>query len=296
MQTLYSITSASQVGLQKLLLILLCSFLLVACRNDSNEQYQKNADIQEASKKKQQQLIAAWLAAPMDSLDNDFYIATDTGKVLSFQIDSTDVDSLLAEAERLTGDSLYLRVFMALDETAPNAGVKAEPDFRPILDLTNEPSQTINDEMLFEMDYLDMHIIKYLDTLLKSTTLSNSPGPDIPISIPQAKQFIVGWNGLPQAKIAKVMYADSVPIGTERIKYYTFNSSDTKDALKHLKMRPNDLLYLHLGLNAVTDAIPLCVILHLDDPARIADFADFDDQNPPFFEFAAPCPRACGNQ
>lgn len=256
-----------------------------------------NTEVNRVGEKKLGEENQVWINANSTTTNNSFYLNsdTDTTKVISFEIERDEVNSLLKTANNTTsGDSsLRLRIFLALDSIIKLPPATSQPIFRPFLNLAtlNEKDTTFKSEISFEMDYLQMDIISYLDSLLKVL-------PEKRINPETALRLITAWDTLDRNKINTEMYEESsAPKRQERVRYFTFNRSDTYQALSKLKEKKKDLLYLHLGINNnPSDTIPFCTILHVDNPANFEDFKRVDLNDPPLFEFSAPCPKYCGNE
>lgn len=283
--------------------ILLAGILLVSsdgCHVDPPPPPPVDDDITRVGKKQLAEGNQVWIAANSPATNNSFYIKGDTAKVISFKIERNEVDTLLAIQNSISGkdSSLRLRIFLTLDSTVNLPPATPQPVFRPILNLStlSEKDTTFQSEASFKMDFLRMDIITYLDSLIK--VLTPIVSPEKPINPKTALRLITAWDTLDQNRINTEMYEEGTrPTPQGRVRYYTFNRSDTYGALQKLRTNKEDLLYLHLGINNhPTDTIPFCTILHIDDPANFKDPTRIDLEDPPLFEFSAPCPRYCGNE
>ena len=245
-------------------------------------------------------LQSNWMAAAKSTIAEDFYIKGDSAKVISFQIKRESINDLLADIDELDSTSLRLQIDMALAEVNPaEFQEQKRSNFRPLLELAGSTNLSITVDTVFEFSNIDMHILHYLDSL--NSFLEPLPedivSTMIPVSPDTVKLLIEKWVNTPKEKISSKIYEEDAPVQNDstKLRYYTFNQSDTKKIIEHLKANPEDYFYIHLGVLLETDNIPMCTIIHLDDPARFESMT-FDIESPPFFEFATPCPRACGNE
>jgi len=245
-------------------------------------------DIGIIGNERQEELDQAWENADSSNLTNNFYVHRDSGKVLSFEIPRSNVDTLLAQALKYSNDSIYLRVYLAADGFLELDSIIKEPVFRPILKIIGNKKKVLaQDDFYFEMDYLNMDILKYLKSL-------DSIHTSLPVSIQNAITYISAWDSLPPNKIYGGMYENFISKSNERVQYYTFDNSDTKGIVKYLTDYPEDLLYLHLGIIVKEGTIPFRTIIHLDNPENFEKRGHRDDMLPLMYEFASPCPKACG--
>jgi hypothetical protein len=244
------------------------------------------------SKEKLQKLRKAWQDADSTDTANSFYLDPDQDKIISFKISRAEVDQLLDAAGSAAKQYLELKVIMAIDtQNTSNLSI-SEPTFRPILSLLKKKRDSVyQSEIYLEMDYLDMDIITYLDSIVKRTHT------EIPINSEKALEFITTWTTLPKDSITSVMYESARMLKNQRVKYYIFSgATDVQKLLTDLNNNKEYILYLHLGLKQNNDIIPFCPILHIDNPANFKSTElHYDASNPPMFEFSLPCPKYCGN-
>lgn len=224
-----------------------------------------------------------WLNADSSNLITYFSIYPDSPRVLSFQINSADVDSIL-QISAAAKDSVLFRVYMSLNPfSSLDSNKNNEPTFRPILYLVNTQKNALQSSTAFAMDYVDINILAYL---------ANLPEPNISVNAKKAKQFITRWDALAQDSVYNTFYENAVHTDTGRVRFYTF-IGDTEPIIDTLKKYPEDLIYLHLGVHYETDSIPFRTIIHIDNPDNFADSITVTPGNPPLFEFASPCPKFC---
>lgn len=279
-------------------LLLIGSILGLSACCDPVEGSSKKDDtyVERVGEKKRNELNQSWINADLAITNRSFYIKEDSGKVISFKIDRNEVDKLLAIADQAENpDALRLRIFLTLDNHLDLPPKNLQPVFRPFLDLStlSEKDTSFKSKISFEMDYLEMGIIAYLDSIINKFPTS----PDKRISPKTAKEFITAWDTLDRNSINSVMYEARKPIKRERVKFYTYIKSDTREALEQLKRKKEDLLYLHLGVNKnPSDTIPFCTILQIDNPDNIKYPERIDLEDPPLFEFSVPCPKYCGQE
>lgn len=269
------------------ILLGLGSLLFYSCTSNSNENTEetttispKNCFLEDKICKPNQR----WLNTDSALLVNDFSIHPDSPKVLSFQIERSDVDTIL-QISKAADDSVLLRVYMSLIPLSSlDSMSNDEPTFRPILCLINTQQDPLQKATAFKMEYVDINIIAYLDSLVKG---------DIKIPAKQALKFISAWDMLPQDSIYNVMYENANSYSNDRVEFYTFDATDTRTIIDTLSADTTDILYLHLGVHYEKDSIPFRTILHIDNPKRFSPVS-VDPRNPPLFEFAVPCPKLCG--
>lgn len=238
-----------------------------------------------------------WKQATNDDIGEDFYLEGDSAKVLTFNLSRAAVDGLIEQYKQgllLHADSLLLRINMALFETkASDSLADHRSNFRPIVELATEgPIVYTSTNMVFQLPNKDVDILRYLDSLLN---VKFEPA-SIPISLDTAKVMITEWDITAENSIPDLLYEDEKKEKSERVRFYTFDKEDTQLIFQYLDSHPNDEMYLHLGVHHDSLGIPLRTIIHLDNPARLETMIDIDANDPPFFEFASPCPKACGNQ
>ncbi|WP_020534695.1 hypothetical protein [Lewinella cohaerens] len=232
---------------------------------------------------------ALWLTADSNDIITYFSIHPDSPRVLSFQINRSDVDTIL-QLSKAAEDSILFRVYMSLDPLATlDSTANNEPTFRPILYLVNTQKDALESSTAFPMNYVDINIIPYLKKLNNNS--SDTIGKAVP-SV-EALEFITHWDTLSQEAVYNTFYENAIPSDTGRVKFYTF-LGDTKPIIKALSEDTTDIMYLHLGVFNEPDSIPLRTIIHIDNPKRFVSPITIDPNNPPLFEFAVPCPKLCG--
>ncbi|MEM7087139.1 MAG: hypothetical protein AAF489_13210 [Bacteroidota bacterium] len=229
-------------------------------------------------------------------------------KVVSLKLDDKQIEGLYQRLETAQAtNAATLQVSMALVGSEDNpVAVAGQANFTALLSLVSEGESS---NYYYPLSAFPSDLCQAFEQLYGWQDNADCPdiencGDDgqINISPECACDLINNWQSIPIGRVAEQLYTNKDTSSEKnRIQYYTFDSDDTQaiyEYLKNLKTtKKKSYLYIHLGQLVGNDCVPLRMIIHLDDnpidPTKIPARAD---DAPAYFEFARPCPPACGDQ
>lgn len=230
-------------------------------------------------------------------LDTNFYFGNNLNdplyKVLHYSMDTCQLKYFISELERLkptphTKDPVRIRVhcaFLGPDGTKnsknSNASLLVE-----LISSKIKPSERV---------FYPLHPHKALNKAHLSA--NNGPVDQARISDSLAGALYFRWANLPAKKITNQLYPEQTRVALgDRLKYYTFNVSDTYEVYQFLVAnKPQVSFAVLFGIEDVDLKIPLRTIIRVSN--TLLDLAAGaplnDDDGDEDYEFAVQCPNQC---
>jgi hypothetical protein len=295
-------TFYSENNLNKMLCLLISiTFGLLHCSSDhapkqqttstpqSLDTLQNKLDAQAA-----EALIGYFLDSEGNDVDDNFFFdgkMEEKDKAVSFRLNPKQTADFFKELDDLekktpSQDSVCLRIRMAFignNGHKLKGGINLVPLLELIVNDKNPngnfyPLRAFKSDLPAMFDSLPKHIVNN----------------QIPIS--EAKKLIENWNKIPVNDVTEQLYFDNKKgISGGRIKYYTFDKADTKAIYQYQTKLANNkktcYFHIYLGQLQEREYVALRTIIHLDDNPN-NNQATVNNE-PPYFEFAKPCPNYC---
>ena len=300
-------------GLRIASYLLIGSFILLSACEQTDTENKKSLAIQSQtssllsllSKQEAKLLIQHFKQDLVDIGGNFLY--SDNGnekKVISFQMNDLQRDSFFHTLTQLVSDevldSVRIRISMALWKSPQLVEQDTLTNFVPLLQFIVN-----HDSLVYPAYPLLAFEPKTNWTSFECSTAppQSTTDPNILISCPQAVKLLDRWLNLPQDSIPEQLYYNDPTLSdsahydiSNRVRYYTFDSTDTRNIYDHYNLITNteDTCYFHLhfGLLEKPNSVPLRNVIHLDHKDLSRDSVLVATSST-YFEFSRPCPKFC---